>query len=143
MQKIGRLKILNGESSLAGTLLARGGTPNPLGAATDFLTNLGLQRGQCIEVSGQFGPVGDLTAFFISAAVGVNDAACLGTLSELTANATPVADLVTPSASLRVTKSKSVQGASKPPKSDGPRTSKAGKQTGKSRKDSKRKPRKK
>jgi hypothetical protein len=68
MTKTGRLTISNEESRLDGTLLARKGAPDPLGAATSFLRNLGLRDGDCITVSGESGTIGSVSVIFIDSA---------------------------------------------------------------------------
>lgn len=78
MQKTGRLKISNGEARVDGTLLARKGAADPLGAAADFLTNLGLRDGQCVTVTGEPGTVGDKAVLFVESANAADENLCGG-----------------------------------------------------------------
>jgi len=79
MTKTGRLTIENEESRLDGTLLARKGEPDPLGAATSFLRNLGLRDGDCITVSGDNGTIGSVSVIFIQSASKADESLCVGT----------------------------------------------------------------
>ena len=94
MDKTGRLKISNGESRLDGTLLARKGATNPLGAATDFLNNLGLNSGDCTHVTGTSGTVGDAPVIFMDSANGVDEAQCVGAVAEVAMERLAPAELV-------------------------------------------------
>jgi hypothetical protein len=85
MGNTGRLKLGNGDARLNGSLLARKGAPDPFGAASDFLTNLGLTDGQCIKATGENGTVGDKAVFFIDSATGVDDSLCARALRGATA----------------------------------------------------------
>ena len=78
MTKTGRLSIQNGESRLDGTLLARKGAPDPLGAATSFLNNLGLRDGDCITVSGESGTIGSASVIFMDSASKAQESLCSG-----------------------------------------------------------------
>jgi hypothetical protein len=78
MTKTGRLTIENGESRLDGTLLARKGAPDPLGAATSFVANLGLRDGDCITVSGESGTIGSTPVIFIDSASKAQESLCSG-----------------------------------------------------------------
>ena len=62
----------DGDSRLDGTLLARKGAPDPLGAATNFLSNLGLQDGH-ITVAGDNGNIGSASVIFITDAKRADD----------------------------------------------------------------------
>jgi hypothetical protein len=130
VDKTGRLKISNGESRLDGTLLARKGAANPLGAATDFLTNLGLNSGDCTHVTGKSGSVGDAPVIFIDSANGVDEAQCAGAVADVAMQQLASADLVSSvptRSSTRTKKTKNTrQTLSKRPK--GPR-SKPGKKS--------------
>src|SRR5947209_8510416 len=81
MEKTGRVKIANGEARLDGSLLARKGADDPLGAAADFLSNLGLD-GKCVTVTGASGTVGDKEVFFITSAKEADEALCGGAAAE-------------------------------------------------------------
>jgi len=76
MIKTGRLRIDNGESRLDGTLLARKGAPDPLGAATSFLANLGLRDGDCITVSGENGTIDSTSVVFMDSASKAQESLC-------------------------------------------------------------------
>jgi hypothetical protein len=78
MTKTGRLTIANEESRLDGTLLARKGAPDPLGAATSFLHSLGLRNGDCITVSGENGTIGSVSVIFIDSASKADESLCVG-----------------------------------------------------------------
>jgi len=78
MIRTGRLSISNEESRLDGTLLARKGAADPLGAATSFLRNLGLRDGDCISVSGDTGTIGAVSVIFIDSASKVDESNCSG-----------------------------------------------------------------
>ena len=78
MTKTGRLTIVNEESRLDGTLLARKGAPDPLGAATSFLRSLGLRDGDCITVSGENGAIGSVSVIFIDSASKADESLCVG-----------------------------------------------------------------
>ncbi len=78
MTKTGRLTIANEDSRLDGTLLARKGAPDPFGAATSLLRNLGLRDGDCISVSGENGTIGSVSAIFIDSASKADESLCVG-----------------------------------------------------------------
>lgn len=78
MTKTGRLTITSEESRLDGTLLARKGATDPLGAATSFLRNLGLRDGDCITVSGESGTIGSVSVIFIDSASKADECLCVG-----------------------------------------------------------------
>jgi hypothetical protein len=62
MQRKGTLRVIAGVSRLANwRRLARQGEPSPLGAATDFLANKGLDDGDPIMVTGTLGTLDDGT----------------------------------------------------------------------------------
>jgi hypothetical protein len=62
--RTGVLRIRGNESRLDdGTLLARCGEPNPLAAATAYLTARGFQSGDRIRVTGDPGTVGSVVVF--------------------------------------------------------------------------------
>jgi hypothetical protein len=65
MRRNGTLSVDSGISSLDGTTLAMAGT-NPLGAATDFLANRGLNDNEFIWVEGNDGFVGDVPVILIT-----------------------------------------------------------------------------
>jgi len=78
MTKTGRLTIVTEESRLDGTLLARKGAPDPLGAATSFLRSLGLRDGDCITVTGENGTIGSVSVIFIDGASKADESLCVG-----------------------------------------------------------------
>lgn len=78
MTKTGRLTISNEDSRLDGTLLARKGAPDPFGAATSFLRNLGLRDGDCITVSGENGTIGSVSVIFMDSASEADESLCVG-----------------------------------------------------------------
>jgi len=78
MTKTGRLTISNEDSRLDGTLLARKGAPDPFGAATSFLRNLGLRDSDCITVSGENGTIGSVSVIFIDSASKADESLCVG-----------------------------------------------------------------
>jgi hypothetical protein len=78
MEKTGRLKLSNGEARVNGTLLARKGADDPLGAAADFMTNQGLRDGQCVTVTGESGTVGDKAVLFVDSAKAADETLCGG-----------------------------------------------------------------
>ena len=135
VDKTGRLKISNGESRLDGTLLARKGAANPLGAGTDFLTNLGLNSGDCTHVTGTSGTVGDAPVIFMNTANGVDEAQCAGAVAEVAMERLTPAELVSSAprrTSTRAKKTKKTrQTHSKKPKRPG---SKPGKKSRKAHK---------
>jgi len=63
MERTGTLSIVNGESRLDGTLLARCDESDPIGAATAFLLNRGFQSGDVIRVTGTDGTIGGVAVF--------------------------------------------------------------------------------
>lgn len=71
MQKTGRLRVTSNVSRLEEwRRLARDGEDSPLGAATDFLAEKGLDEGDTIRVTGSLGSLDDGTAVcFITDAV--------------------------------------------------------------------------
>ena len=85
MEKTGRLKLSNGEARVDGTLLARKGAADPLGAAADFMTNLGLRDGQCVTVTGESGTVGDKAVLFVDSAKAADETLCGGAPAGVTA----------------------------------------------------------
>jgi hypothetical protein len=76
MTKTARLKTSNGDSRLDGTLLAREGAPDPLGAATNFLNNLGLHDPDCITVTGKDGTLNGEAVIFIDGASKTDESLC-------------------------------------------------------------------
>jgi hypothetical protein len=52
MEKTGTLSIVNGESRVGGTLLARDADTDPFGAATVFVKANGCSDRDCVDVSG-------------------------------------------------------------------------------------------
>jgi hypothetical protein len=103
MAQTGRLTISNGESRLDGTLLARKGAPDPLGAATNFLGNLGLNDGDRITVTGGNGSIGGASVIFIESAAKADEGVALAAAMETTAAVT-----ATPRRSPRRTKPEAV-----------------------------------
>jgi len=63
MERTGTLSIVNGESRLGGTLLARCDESDPIGAATAFLLGRGFQSGDLIQVSGDDSTIGGVAVF--------------------------------------------------------------------------------
>lgn len=67
MIRTGVFTIVNGESRLSdGTLLAVCSDPSPLVAARPFLLGRQCQQNHWVQVSGDFGPVGGITAFCLT-----------------------------------------------------------------------------
>jgi len=82
MGNTGRLKLGNGDARLEWLAAGpQGERPIRFGAASDFLTNLGLTDGQCIKATGENGTVGDKAVFFIDSATGVDDSLCASCLA--------------------------------------------------------------
>ncbi len=63
MERTGTVIIVNGESRLDGTLLARCDENDPIGAATAFLLGRGFQSGDVIRVAGTDGAIGGVAVF--------------------------------------------------------------------------------
>lgn len=76
--KTGVLSIVGDQSSLDdGTVLARCSDTSPLRAGTAFLTGLGLQSGDRIQVTGTDGTIGGVAVFCMTAAQRVAQLAAL------------------------------------------------------------------
>ena len=69
MTQTGRLTITGAMSRLDGTPLAVQNDPNPFGAATNALMGQGMQRDDCITVTGSVGNIGNVCAIFMTGAV--------------------------------------------------------------------------
>jgi hypothetical protein len=89
MTQTGTLTISEGDSRLDGTLLARKGGSDPLGAATNFLSNLGLQSGR-ITVTGDNGNIGPTPVIFITDAKRAEERVALAAATETAAAAPKV-----------------------------------------------------
>jgi len=125
MTKTGRLTITNEESRLDGTLLARKSAPDPLGAATSFLRNLGLRDGDCITVSGESGTIGSVSVIFIDSASKADESLCVG------AAAAPEMMALRPAAPVKTTAGKKAKAkAAKKKKATRAKSGKAGKKAG-------------
>jgi hypothetical protein len=89
MTQTGTLTMSEGDSRLDGTLLARKGDSDPLGAATNFLSNLGLQSGR-ITVTGDNGNIGPTSVIFITDAKRADERVALAAAVETEAAAPAV-----------------------------------------------------
>jgi hypothetical protein len=66
MRRTGTLRIESEESRLDGTLLARRGENDPLGAATSFLRTRGLNDNDTINVTGDDGKLGTRDVIYMT-----------------------------------------------------------------------------
>jgi hypothetical protein len=87
MKMTGQLKVNAGVSRLNGTRLAINGAPDPFGAATNSLANLGLGNNDFIWAEGNNGFVGNVPVFFITAAgaLGVAATTATGAIAKVSA----------------------------------------------------------
>lgn len=72
--KTGTLSMSMGNSRLDGLLLARTGAPNPLTAATSFLSARGFGDNDPVTVTGDDGVVGNVHVFFVTNITAANEA---------------------------------------------------------------------